>query len=57
MAADLSVALAGISGYGAGYLSWLLDSEPVEPCRLVGLVDPFPERCPRVAELYRANLI
>jgi len=57
VAADLSVALAGISGYGAGYLSWLLDSEPVEPCRLVGLVDPFPERCPRVAELYRANLI
>lgn len=49
MGKEISVALAGIGGYGENYVKSLL-----EGCcgsRFVAAVDPFPEKCKQIAEI------
>ncbi len=47
----LTVALVAVGGYGQTYVEALLDRADREACRIVGVVDPCPERCARLAEL------
>src|SRR6476469_7602741 len=47
----VNVALAGISGYGDLYLESLLNDPRAAGIRLVGVVDPMPQRCRRLDEL------
>jgi predicted dehydrogenase len=51
MDSELTVALAGLGGYGSFYLSALLDDERAEGLKLVAGVEPSPDRCPRLDEL------
>jgi predicted dehydrogenase len=51
MKAPVTVALVGISGYGEFYLDALLNDPRAANVRLVGVVDPTPERSPRIADL------
>ncbi len=51
MTTRVSVVLSGIGGYGGQYLDALLDPASQDRVELVGAVDPFPERCARLAEL------
>jgi predicted dehydrogenase len=51
MAEPSSVALVGIGGYGEVYLSALLDDQRSDRARIVGAVDPEPERCSRLGDL------
>jgi predicted dehydrogenase len=52
----VSIVLVGIGGMGAVYLRALLDASPSGRCRIEGVVDPFPERCPYLDELRRAAI-
>jgi predicted dehydrogenase len=56
MAAPVSVVLVGIGGYGEMYLSALLDYPSPTACRLVGAVDPDPDRCTRLADLEQRSV-
>src|SRR5437899_47206 len=47
----VKVALAGIAGYGDFYLDELLPKVHHAGARLVGVVDPLPQRCRRLGEL------
>jgi predicted dehydrogenase len=47
----IDVVLSGIGGMGGVYVSALLDAGDKHEARLVGAVDPQPERCPRLGEL------
>jgi predicted dehydrogenase len=47
----VSIVLSGIGGMGAVYLKALLDAWDGGLFRLVGTVDPFPERSPHLARL------
>ena len=51
MTAPVSLLLVGIGGYGEVYLSALLDDDRAAGTRIVGAVDPEPQRCTRLAEL------
>ncbi len=51
MTEPISIVLAGMGGYGTMYLKALLDGPDRERCRLVGTVDPFPDRCLRRSDL------
>ena len=51
MSKPVSIALVGVGGYGAMYLSALLDSPQRQPASLVATVDPDPDRCARRGEL------
>ena len=51
MADPVSVMLVGIGGYGEVYLSALLEEPAGAECRIVGVVDPEPERCSRLPQL------
>jgi len=51
MTEPISVVLAGAGGYGAVYLSALLDEPLPVPVRLAGIVDPAPAHCARLDEL------
>jgi predicted dehydrogenase len=51
MSATVSVALAGIAGYGDSYLEQLLPRQQALGIRLVGVVDPQPQRCRWLDEL------
>ncbi len=51
MTDPIRVALIGIGGYGEVYLSALLDEPGGAECEVVGVVDPYPERCSRLPEL------
>jgi len=42
---EVGIVLAGIGGYGEGYLRRILDSQADRNIRLVGAVDPYPQRC------------
>jgi len=57
MAEPSSVALVGIGGYGEVYLSALLDDPSGDRARIVGVVDPEPERCSRLKELQSRGLM
>ena len=47
----VDIALVGIGGYGGHYLPALLTPPDGRDVRLVGAVDPLPDRCSRLAEL------
>ncbi len=47
----VSVVMVGIGGYGEVYLSAILEEPAGEECRIVGAVDPEPERCSRLSQL------
>ncbi len=51
-----SIALVGISGYAASYLSSLLDQGAERQIEIVGIVDPYPERCTRIEDVRRRNI-
>src|SRR6476646_4551079 len=51
MSGSIKVALAGIAGYGDFYLDELLPKAEKAGARLVGVVDPLPQRCRRLGEL------
>lgn len=48
---EIEIVLAGIGGYGGSYLAALLAAPAEQAVRLVGAVDPAPERCGRLDEL------
>jgi len=50
-AAPIRVVLVALGGYGEVYLGPLLDDPRGAACRIVGGVDPRPERCRRLADL------
>src|SRR5437764_1346250 len=52
----VKVALAGISGYGDLYLESLLHDPRGNGVQLVGVVDPMPQRCRRLAELHERKI-
>ena len=52
----IDIVLSGIGGMGAVYVSALLDAGDEHDARLVGAVDPQPERCPRLDELRARNI-
>jgi predicted dehydrogenase len=56
MNATVNVALVGICGYGASYLSALLDGRQDDGFRLVGIVDPGAVRSPRLPEVLRCGI-
>ncbi len=51
MEAPLRVVLVGIGGMGAVYLEALLNQMESGAVRIVGAVDPMPERCPHLSRL------
>lgn len=51
MAQPVSILLVAVGGYGNNYVSALLDAQDRSEARIVGVVDPIPERCRRVDEL------
>jgi predicted dehydrogenase len=51
MPRPVSIALVGIGGMGSVYLAALLENKEKRDFRLVGAVDPQPQRCPQLAEL------
>lgn len=55
MQQTVSVALVGAGGYGTYYLNELL-SNPQNRVQLVGVVDPYPERCRYLAELQARDI-
>jgi predicted dehydrogenase len=44
----LRIALVGIGGYGASYVSELLKAGPEREVMIAGAIDPAPERCPMI---------
>ena len=52
----ISVVLAGIGGYGRMYLSHLLDGPEARACKIVGVADPLPKRCDRLADVVARNI-
>ena len=51
MGSIVNIAQAGIAGYGDAYLEALLPKQESVGARLVGVVDPQPQRCKRLNEL------
>lgn len=56
MDAPIKIALAGIGGYGDAYLEALLPKQDVLRARLVGVVEPYPQRCKHLRELQDARV-
>lgn len=54
--AAVKIGLAGIAGYGDLYLEALLPKLETLGAKLVGVVDPMPQRCRRMEELHRAHV-
>jgi predicted dehydrogenase len=52
----VNIALAGIAGYGDAYLEALLPKQDALGAKLVGVVDPQPQRCKRLDELQRRDV-
>ena len=48
---EVEIVVAGIGGYGGSYLAALLAAPAQQGVRLVGAVDPAPERCARLDDL------
>jgi predicted dehydrogenase len=53
---NVNIALAGIAGYGDAYLEAILPRQESVGARLVGVVDPQPQRCKRLGELQERNV-
>ncbi len=56
MAKPVTVALAGISGYGHSYVDALLANKPGAEFEFVAAVDPFPQRCRSIDALRAREL-
>ena len=56
MKEPVSVVLVAIGGYGQSLLGALLDRQNVPQHRIVGAVDPQPERCGRLEDLRRLEV-
>src|SRR5215216_2635582 len=56
MTSPIRVALAGIAGYGDAYLEALLPKQEALGARLVGVVDPMPQRCRRLHDLQQLEI-
>src|SRR5689334_4055630 len=57
--APVKIALAGIGGYGESYLDALLPKDRTAAgtrYELLGVVDPLPHRCRRIADLRARNI-
>ncbi|MEA2736350.1 MAG: hypothetical protein QOE14_2801 [Humisphaera sp.] len=52
----VNIALAGIAGYGDAYLEAILPKQESVGARLVGVVDPLPQRCKRIGDLDRLKV-
>ena len=52
----VNVALAGIAGYGDAYLEALLPKQETLGAKLVGTVDPQPQRCRRLGDLQERKI-
>lgn len=52
----VTVLLVGIGGYGQTYVNALLDQPQPERACLVGVVDPYAERCKRLAEIQQRGV-
>ncbi len=50
MKKDVSIVLLGLGGYAHVYVNAILDKK-IPGIKVVGLVDPFPNSCPRLEEL------
>jgi predicted dehydrogenase len=53
---EIRIALAGIGGYGEGYLRELLKAPPSCMVRFVAAIDPAPQRCRFLADLNHAGV-
>jgi predicted dehydrogenase len=53
---QINIALAGIAGYGDAYLEALLPRQQALGARLVGVVDPMPQRCRWLEELHEQSI-
>ncbi len=51
MTEPVHIALVAIGGYGLVYLKGLFDQTEPERYVIDGVVDPWPENCPRLPEL------
>ncbi len=51
----INIALCGIGGYARLYTNYILDANDQRICP-VGVVDPYPNSCPRLAELKEAGI-
>ena len=56
MKTTVNVALVGISGYGHSYLGALLDTPADDGFNVVGVVDPHPQRCRRLADIRQRRI-
>jgi len=52
----IKIALCGIGGYGNLYVDALLDNMVEQNIDIVGIVEPFPDGCRRLAELQEKNI-
>jgi len=49
----VSVVLVGIGGYGNLYVDALLDEMEEKGVKIVGVVEPYPDGCKRLSDLYK----
>lgn len=56
MSDRIDVVVVGLGGYGEFYLRSMLEGDAAPHVRIVGAVDPAPERCSRLAELKEAGV-
>lgn len=51
----IRILLTGIGGYASTYVNPLLDHKYPD-CEIVGCADPYPDSCPRIAEIRERNI-
>lgn len=56
MGDKVKILLVGIGGYAATYVNPLLNGEHADECEIVGCADPYPEACPRLAEIRQRGI-
>jgi len=56
MQKQVSIVLVGINGFGLKYLNLLLDENSGRHFELIGVVEPFPEKCARLQELHLCKI-
>jgi len=52
----VSIVLVGINGYGSSYLNALLTENSEPDFELMGVVEPFPQKCKRLEELQARHI-
>ncbi len=56
MSKIFSVLIVGMGGYGANYVNEFLDNNDRDDYKIVAMVDPYPENCPRVDEIRKKGI-